>query len=90
MLFFNEKAQYFQISFMQHYDLSEDTSVCYLKRKGLLHLFSITVFSKNNVITLSLRASGTGAIVSVLTQIWCFLIDSFLSSEQVLMLYVFC
>lgn len=51
---------------MQHYDLSEDTSVCYVKRKGLLHLFGFTIFPKNNFITLSLRASDTVGILSVL------------------------
>lgn len=43
---YNEKAQYFQRSFMQNYDSSEDASVDYVKRKGLLHLFGFTVLSK--------------------------------------------
>lgn len=65
---------------MKNCDLSEDSAMGYVKRKHLLHLFGLTVIKKK-FITVSLRASDTVAIVSVLTQIWGFLIDSFLSSE---------
>lgn len=58
MPFYNEKAQYFQRSFVQNYDLSEETSVDYVKRKGLMHLFGFTVLSKkgfNFCVTKSFR-----------------------------------